>query len=163
MAEKDGPTRKQLLRENARLKAELSKFKVGDRERREGEHWYELVEAFDANKIERVPTPKSWGSRAFLMGMIGDMHIVEVPQSAPEQELNSFLGLLRQHFAGNVLAVRTGVRFLKLRSTDAAMQAKLDEALRHESKEQTADIGEPDPRPGPELHGDGLGSSRSEG
>ena len=73
-----GPTRGQLTAKIARLERKLEQFNRADTLRREGEHWFELTELFDSREIRRLPTT----GRTFLMGVLDDVVIIEVPQEA---------------------------------------------------------------------------------
>lgn len=134
---KDGPTKKQLQARVAKLEAELAKYRKGDSVRAEGEHWYELREYFDAEQIRRIPAP--WREPTFLMGMLEHTFVIEVPQSVDQHEIHKFLGLLKDNGMAPALAIRAGVRFLRLASCTPEMEQRLDEvkaSKRHGEEEQ---------------------------
>jgi hypothetical protein len=166
VSNKDGPTRAQLLRRVNQLQSQLDRYKRGDYLRREGEHWYELAEFFDGDKITRIPAP--FDGPTFMMGMLADLYVVEVPESASMEQVHQFRGALAQHGLAPALVVRKGVRFLKLATVPEDMEKRLDDAEVQDAqgKTPTGDAGaEPlqvhDADTGPELHGDGVGSDRS--
>lgn len=123
---KKGATRAQLQARIERLEAELRRYHAGDTLRAEGEHWYELREYFDAEQITRIPSP--FDEPTFLMGMLSDTFIVEVPSTAEPADVDKFLALLRRNGIAPALAIRKGVRFLRLATVDEEMEAKLDAA-----------------------------------
>ncbi len=120
-----GPTRAQLQAKIVKLEAELAKYRRGDTVRKVGEHWYELSEYFDGDQIRRIPAP---AGPTFLMGMLSDMFVVEYPADAPMHELREFMRTLSMNGIKPCLAVRSGVRFLKLTAVDEEMERRLDAA-----------------------------------
>jgi len=154
------PTRAQLTAKIALLERKLARFAQGDTLRREGEHWYELVEYFDAREIRRLPTAGS----TYLLGVLDDVVVIEVPATATPPEIAVFQKLLRDRgMASPCLVIRAGVRFLKLASVDTETEAKLD-AADSEVEDEDAE-GEDDEvsalGAGPEPAGDGLGDCGS--
>lgn len=150
------PTRAQLTAKIARLEAKLVKYERGDPLRKKGEHWYRLVEWFDVNEIQRLPTAGS----TYIMGVLNDVAIVEVPAAATVAEIAEFTKLLEARgLTAPCLVVRAGVRFLKLAAVDAGTEAKLDsaEVKSEASKGDTVS----DASAGPEPERDGLGGSGS--
>ena len=138
-----GPTRGQLMARVERLEAELRRFRAGDTVRSVGEHWYELLEYFDASQIQRIPSP--WDEPTFLMGMLSDTFVVEVPQSAPPDEVAPFLDLLKRNGIAPALAIRKGVRFLRLAAVDEEQEARLDAAKQKVLQEEAGHGEEEDP------------------
>jgi hypothetical protein len=132
-----GPTKAQLLKANERLgkqvsllRAELAASRMPDKVRREGEHWYELLEHFDAAKIERLPVKEG---RAFILGRLAGLTIVEVSRAflgdvGPDEEQQAIarLGKWLESNGIEALIVTEGVRFLKLATVAPEMEAKLD-------------------------------------
>lgn len=159
---KSGPTRAQLQARVKRLEADLQRLKRGDSLRREGEHWYRLTELFDATEIKRVPYD---GEHAYLMGMLQDTIVVEVPSSADYQSMKHFAAQLRKAgIAVPPLFIHPGVRFLRLATVDEGTEAELDAAgiLENEDDEdqepEQPGEGAPEtPGSGSESEGHGLG------
>jgi hypothetical protein len=142
----------------AAAQADLALLRAPDRARREGEHWYELVDLLDPAQIRTLP--KSPLGRTFLMGTLRDWIVLEYPAEAARHEVDEFMKTLRERGVGPVLAVRAGVRFLRLATVDPAAEAKLDEEVRDG---RAATEGQHAGTPGDagarsQLHGDGLGS-----
>jgi hypothetical protein len=155
-----GPTKRQLQARITKLEAELAKFKRGDQLRRKGEHWYELTEFFDAEKIKRVKSPLG---ATFLMGMLEDVFIIEYPANATHKELSHFMSYIRQKGIMPCLAVRQGVRFVKLSSVDEAREADLDAAEVADANDKSPAEQQPVPTVArSEHHGDGGDRDRSE-
>ena len=169
-----GPTRAQLAAQNARLQTriaylegQLTKARAGDTVRKEGEHWYELLDLFDPKEIRALP--KSPLGRTFFMGMLNETFVLEYPAGTPPEQVREFMRVLRSQGFAPCLAVQEGVRFLKLGTVDADTEQKLDEEVRREEATSPAAAGGrggdavPDgaaPNAASarsELHGDGLG------
>lgn len=163
MKEKEkGPTRAQLARTIERkdmrikyLEGELARFRKGDVERREGEHWYELVDLLDPAQIR--PLPKSPLGPTFVMGMIGNMTILEYPAGSDADEVRQFMDLLKRQGVPPTLAVEAGVRFVRLRAITQEVEQQLDAEVTRERTEREQAAGAGARSVGPELHGDGLG------
>lgn len=133
---KTDKTRAQLEAENDRLRHKLETLQHPDSLRYEGEHWYELVEYFDASNIERIAGPG--GGSAYLMGILDHAIIIEVPKDTPDDEIRGFTRMLKENgISSPVLVVTAGVRFLKLGSVDEDTERKLD-AAEVKSHEQAA-------------------------
>lgn len=158
-----GPTRAQLKARIAKLEGDLDRLKKGDRVRREGEHWYELIELFNPAEIRRVPYA---GSNAYLMGMLQDAIVVEVPEGSDYSAMMQFTAQLRKAgLSAPPIFIYPGVRFLKIATIPPEMEAKLDAAGILEEPDEE----DPDERgtegvdaagAGPEPSGDGLGRPR---
>ena len=154
-----GPTRAQLQRRIEQLERRLAIFQRGDTLRQEGEHWYELREFFEGEEIKRIPGP--WKEPVFLMGMLSNVYVLEVPATATSAEITRFLDLLKRNGIAPALTIRNGVRFLKLATVDSEMEKHLDAAEMepHGSEEAEGpgpDIDDAD-RAGPESSGNGVG------
>ena len=125
---KSGPTRAQLEAENARLKARIEKLSVGDSLRFEGENWFEIVEYFDARQIKRIPATAGI-ERAYLVGMIEDVWVIEVPKTTPSEDIHAFNAQLRaMGITAPFLTVTSDVRFLKLGRVPEDVEVELDRA-----------------------------------
>jgi len=160
--EKKGPSRAQLTRALEKrdmrikyLEAELARFTRGDVERREGEHWYELVDLLDPNQIRALP--KSPLGATYVMGMIGNMTILEYPAGTDPNDVRQFMDMLKQQGVPPTLAVQAGVRFVRLRSITAEVEQQLDAEVSRERTEREQAAGAGARGVGPELHGNGLG------
>lgn len=158
---KNGPTKAQLQAKVRRLERELAKFQRGDRVRREGEHWYKLECYFDGEGIVRTPGP--WKDPVFLMGMLEDIYVVEVPAGSDQDQIDGFMQLLRRNGIAPALAVVRGVQFLKLTSVDEETEAELDAEVESAAQSETP-TGETsdDGGPRPEPNSDGVGGVGSE-
>lgn len=122
VVERDG-LRAEIERLHERLK-KRGKSAVRDA----GEHWYELTQIFDPNEIKLLPLPD--GKRAFLMGVIDDLVIVEVPKDTPAAAARGFQEFLqKQGLQSAAIVVTAGVQFLRLRRTTAKQERKLDATL----------------------------------
>jgi len=160
---KKGPTNAQLTATVKRhettiaaLRGQLARFKDGDALRREGEHWYELLDLMDPNQIREVP--KSPIGRTFFMGMLNEITVLEYPASASPAEVRRFMRTLKESGVAPVLAVTEGVRFLRLSTVDAATEARLDDEAKVNSEtSKRAGDESTDGGAGPELHLDGVG------
>lgn len=155
-----GPTRAQLQAKIKRLEKQLQKLAAGDSLRQEGEHWYELIEYFDPHAIQRIPGP----SNAFMMGMLQDAIVVQIPEGTEPEEVPQFVAALSAKGIDNpVLVVTDKVRFVKLGTVSEEMEARLDAAvLREESepRDEARDVsllqaaeGQPDGAKVPEVSG----------
>lgn len=126
---KKGPSRAQLQRVIARLEEKnraLSKLLKGDGLRQKGEHWYELLEFFDARKIERLPIPGA-PERTFFMGMLEHSFVIQVPKDESPESISAFIELLKSRgLTAPVLVITEGVRFLKLAVVPEEIEQKLD-------------------------------------
>jgi hypothetical protein len=143
MSEK-GPTRAQLQRkvshlelEVAALKDKLVYYQAGDDVRREGEHWYELLEYFDPEKIQKLPVKDG---RAFIMGRLDGVTIVEVGSDMPQAQIAK-LGTWLKENGIEALVVSAGVRFLKLATVSDELEATLDEHERAQDAKDEAESG----------------------
>jgi len=89
--------------------------------RQKGDHWYEVVDLFDANQIQGI------GDRVFIMGKLDDVVVVEMPKHFTP-ELAQTLGdrLKRVGITSVCFVVPEGVRFLKLSPLSPVEEAKLD-------------------------------------
>jgi hypothetical protein len=158
-----GPTRAQLQSRIDRLEAQNAKLRERlkpDPIRRLGEHWYELIEFFDATKIERIAVIDQ---ASYLMGMLQDAIVIEVPEGTSEADMVHFTAQLRKAgVRAPPIYIWEGVRFLKLAAVGEEMERRLDAAglMAEEDDEKPEEPGT-DPAdaagPGPEPSGDGLG------
>ena len=145
--------------ENRRLARLL---KHGDELRKVGEHWYELLEYFDPHKIH--PVPLATGGRvAHAMGVLSEAIVIEIPDGTTPEDLSDFTKTLRERGIGApFLFVTRGVRFLRLGTVTAELEAELDAKERRHAAEDPCDLGVPrlEPAgPGPEPAGHGLGGA----
>lgn len=159
MKSQKGPTRAQLLKRIAHLQAELEQFSQGmeteQNLRQEGEHWYELVDQFDANRIARLPLP----DRYFFMGQLRDVPVVEIPKGAPVEDIQRLHQSIREATGlQTVLYVMEGIRFLKLAPVPEEMEARLDRSEVHNAQDGEGAIASP----GSESEGDRLGDNQLE-
>lgn len=158
-----GPTRAQLQAKIDRLERRLQRYEPERQLRKEGEHWYRLVEMFNPHEIKRVPVGDQ---QAFLMGMLQEAIVVEVPDGTSQEEMVHFSQQLRRAgVSAPPIYIYAGVRFLKLASVDPELEKRLDASasgvLKEEDDEEDPDELGADPAdaagPGPEPAGDGLG------
>ena len=91
------------------------------------EHWYELVEYFDPEKIETINLPQTQGYRSFVRGVVKDLVIVEVPSSMPSARIKG-LAISLGEMGFKALIVSDNVKFMKLRPCSAEESELLDEA-----------------------------------
>lgn len=158
-----GPTRAQLIARVRQLEEKLERLRVGDTLRRDGEHWYQLVEMFDADLIRRIPYR---GANAYMMGMLKDLIVVEMPEGTTHEQMLHFTRhLKRAGITHDPLYITKGVRFLKLGAVPEEMEKQLDAAGfvkedDDDGDEDAEDAGAEradDPGARPEPSGDGLG------
>jgi hypothetical protein len=104
----------------------MKKKKPSARRKRspEPERWYELVEYFDPNGIRRIPLKEG---RAFLMGVIGKVTIVEVATDFPSDQMAKLAKWLEVNGV-EALVMTAGPRFVKLRAVPDALAEKLNTA-----------------------------------
>jgi len=117
-----GATRAQLqskLDSAVREVEELREKLKPDPLRKRGEHWYELVEHFDPQLIERMPLKKG---RGFIMGRLDAFTVIEVNDDVEVEHVGKWLA----ERGIRALIVKEGIRFLKLRTVSAEMEGKLD-------------------------------------
>ncbi len=116
-----------LRAELERLRGRLKKRgKAGVRDA--GEHWYELVSVFDPNAIKMLPLPE--GGHAYLMGVLDDLVIVEVPVATAQKDIAGFRNFLQtQGLKSGAIVVTSDVKFMKLRRSDAKQARMLDAKL----------------------------------
>jgi len=132
--------RDRLRRQNDHLREKVRKLEAPDEVRRDYEHWYEVVEYFDASEIKRLPVD---GGSAFIMGKLDDVTIVEVGKGTPMEAVKRLGEWLKENGI-DALLVSEGVKFMKLRPASEDQAAKLD---RYEQVKREA---EPDKPPAPE-------------
>lgn len=123
---KKKPSRAQLEAKIARLEQRLRDGHAEESTRRVGEHWYELLEYFDASDTVRIPHPA--GERAYLRGMLRDTFVVEVPAESSPEQIQRFVEVLGDNGVKPALVIRAGVRFLKLAGVLEAVERELDAA-----------------------------------
>lgn len=92
---------------------------------RPANEWYELVAHFDADKIKAVPVE----GRAFLMGKINQIHVVEVARATPQEQLGKLASWLEENGI-EAIVVSEGVRFMKLKPVTDAEYDMLEAHLR---------------------------------
>lgn len=118
------------------LRAEVDRLHERLQKRREnlardagaGEHWYELTAAFDPNQIRMLPLPD--GKRAFLMGVLDDLVIVEVPKDTSTDTARAFQEFLRrQGLKSAAIVVTDGVQFMRIRRVEDKQARALDAKL----------------------------------
>lgn len=143
------------------LKERLDKWERQDLVRKEGEHWYELVEHFDAKDIKRIPVESG---KAYVMGRLDHLVVVEVARGTSQQGLADLGAWLERHKI-QALIVTEGVKFVKLRSVSEEDEAKLDAyelaqlVQRKAAEMEERANGNDDASAGPELHSNGVGDS----
>lgn len=176
---KKGPTKKQLQARITTLQRVLTaslnreveleqQLKVGDSLRKIGEHWYELKETFDPKQIKRVQVG-TMKQPSFMMGLLRDIIVIEVPDMSNMEELVQFQrALVKQGIDNKVLFVQKGVQFLKIAPVDADVERELDaREMEYAEEAQVPSLAGPDSfarsRPssvGPKFTRDGLDDSR---
>jgi len=110
----------------------------GDALRRIGEHWYELVEYFDPEQIQRIQLKDYDGEPVFAMGLLSDAIVLEIPETAGASEMAQFVDTIRERrIASPILFIRAGVRFLKLATVNPALEAQLDAKERQKNEEKS--------------------------
>jgi hypothetical protein len=117
-----GKDRDRLKRENARLRERIHKMESPDEVRRDTEHWYEVVEYFDADAIQKLPVD---GGSAFIMGKLDEVNIVEVGKGTPMDAIKRLGEWLKENGI-DALLVSEGVKFMKLRPATDTQSEKLD-------------------------------------
>ena len=132
--------RDRLKRDNERLRAKVSKLEAPDEVRRDYEHWYEVIEYFDASAIERLPVD---GGDAYIMGKLDEVNIVEVGKGTPMEAIKRLGGYLKENGI-DALLVSEGVKFMKLRPASEDQASKLD---RYEQTKRAEPEAEPAPMP----------------
>ena len=130
--------RDRLKRENERLRAKVHKLEAPDEVRRAYEHWYEVIEYFDASEIKRLPVE---GGDAFIMGKLDDVTIVEVGKGTPMDAVKRLGEWLKENGI-DALLVSEGVKFMKLRPASENQATKLD---MYEQTRREAAVEEPAP------------------
>jgi hypothetical protein len=115
-------SRAQLRARIERLEEKLKRYEKPDQLRKEGEHWYELVEHFDARHIERLPVKDG---RAFIMGRLDEAVVVEVSKETDQQKLVQIGQWLEKHGLDSII-VTDDIRFVKLRPCTEEIERKLD-------------------------------------
>jgi len=114
--------RDRLKRENERLRTRIHKLESPDDVRRDYEHWYEVIEYFDASEIKRLPVD---GGSAYIMGKLDEVTIVEVGKATPMEAVQRLGEWLKENGI-DALLVSEGVKFMKLRPANEEQAAKLD-------------------------------------
>lgn len=143
VAERDG-LRTEVERLHERLK---KRGKNAVRDARAGEHWYELVNTFDPTQIKLLPLPE--GKRAFLMGVLDDLVIVEVPKDTSTEAARGFQQFLQaQGLKSAAIVVTAGVQFMKLRRVDDKQARVLDGQLQASEKKDVDQSAEAPPENG---------------
>jgi hypothetical protein len=164
--ERLGLSRGQLLKRNERLEAELARLRPEPGLRKEGSHWYSLLDYFDPNEIQAIPITED----AYLMGMLEHAIVVEVPSNTTMGDTKAFTkSLAEKGIRAPVLFVQPGVRFLRIGAVSAEGEKKLDERLKEIDREAPEEPAQPRvaaadgdaPGDGPEPPGDGLGDRMS--
>lgn len=122
-------TKAQLLRQVEKLQAKIQAMRQPDTLRQPGEHWYRLVEYFDASTITRIPAP--WGGGTYMLGKLRDAFVIEVPEDAKADDIAAFMKLLQQNRIAPTVVIRPGVKFMKFEALTAEEEAKLDAANQH--------------------------------
>ena len=164
MKDKKGPTRAQLQRKIEKLEianARLHKLLEGDSLRREGEHWYELLEYFDAEKIERVQIPGA-PARTFAMGYLDDALVLQVPKDETAEAVQAFRDMLKNNnLKVPFLVITENVRFVRLGTVSEELEARLDATQikkdEDDAEESSGTTGDLPAGDGSEPDGDGLG------
>jgi hypothetical protein len=103
---------------------ELEERLKDDGLRQPGEHWYELIEHFDAHAIQRLPVKQG---RAFIMGQLNSMTVVEVSRDMGQEALAK-LGQWLEDNGIEALIVTEGIRFLKIGTVAPEIETQLDAA-----------------------------------
>jgi hypothetical protein len=102
-----------------------------DKLRKPGEHWYEVTDLFDPNKI------RSLGDHLFIMGKLDGVVIVEVPDGTGPQAVDDLRRRLQAAGITSIaFAVESGIRFLKLKALNEIEEERIESAL---SKRKTED------------------------
>jgi hypothetical protein len=143
--------RDRLKRDNERLREKVRKLEAPDEVRRDYEHWYEVVEYFDASEIKRLPVD---GGDAFIMGKLDDVTIVEVGKGTPMDVVQRLGAYLKEHGI-DALLVSEGVKFMKLKPASEDQATKLDmyeQTKRAEPDKPPAPEGPPQPEHIPEEY-----------
>ncbi len=97
-----------------------------DKLRKPGEHWYEIVDLFDAEKIQRVSSLDE-GQHVFIMGRLDEVTVVEVPKGTAPSHIRTLGEDLQNAGVKNaVFAVTSGVRLLKIRALTAREEALVE-------------------------------------
>lgn len=131
--------RDRLKRENVRLRERIHKMEAPDEVRRDYEHWYEVIEYFDASEIKRLPVD---GGDAYIMGKLDAVTIVEVGKGTPMDVVKRLGGYLKDNGI-DALLVSEGVKFMKLRPATEEQAAKLD--MVEQARREAAPEAEPEP------------------
>lgn len=101
-----------------------------DKLRKPGEHWYEVTDLFDPNRIQ------SLGGQMFVMGKLDDVVIVEVPDHVSPKALEKVHKQLRAMGVTSLcFAIQAGVRFLKLKALTAVEETALEAEVARKAKE----------------------------
>lgn len=89
--------------------------------------WYELVAHFDAHKIKAIPVE----GRAFLMGAVSGINVVEVSRDTPDEQLAQLASWLDAQGI-EAIVVSEGVRFMKLKPATPEENEVLEAHLKGE-------------------------------
>jgi len=140
--------RDRLRRENERLRSRIHKYEAPDEVRRDTEHWYEVIEYFDADAIQKLPVD---GGSAFIMGKLDEVNIVEVGKGTPMDAIKRLGEWLKENGI-DALLVSEGVKFMKLRPATDSQSEKLDryEQARRDTEPEPEPEAEPEAEPAPE-------------
>jgi len=133
---------------------------------RRDDGWYEVMDtAVDAKLIPRS-VKETDGHRCFVRGPVGQIEIIEVPESMPEVARQA-LGQRLSSMGATVLLVNEHIKFYRLRRASAEEKRSLD-AFEKQDGEAPAS-----PSPGDEAadgavsgsvtHGDGRGGDQPDG
>lgn len=94
--------------------------------RKPGEHWYQIICAFDPQSAKVLPV----AGEAVALGVLEDMIIVQVPKNVTAESIETVRKYLRnQGMKSHALFIPEGMKFMKLDSCSGSREKRLDEAL----------------------------------
>lgn len=97
------------------------KYSKKDKLRQPGDHWYEVIDLFDPNKIRGL------GRGLFIMGKLDDVNIVEVPAGTTQRDIASLVERLRgAGIKSTCFVIQAGTRFVKLKALTEMEEAKIE-------------------------------------
>lgn len=116
---------------NAHLERERQINKSIKRKKNGKKHetpWYELQEALDPENYTRLPFEDH---KAFLLGHVDDVLIIEIPRGSSAAEIRGLQhGLRSLGMTSAALMVEEGIRFLKLRPMSKKEAKEAEEAMK---------------------------------
>jgi hypothetical protein len=102
-----------------------------------GEHWFEAIGYFDPAGATLVPVGDAGGPRAFVLGALDDLLVVEIPRDMGATALEA-VGTHLAQAGKHAILVTEGIRFLKLRLCTHAEAQEIEAKTAAESGTENA-------------------------